>query len=198
MYISVEGVIGVGKTTLSRMLSERMKFRPMLEIVEENPFLASFYADMERWAFQTQLFFLLSRYSQQSEITKAIKNEDVVSDYIFEKDRLFAELNLSGDQLELYERVFDILDSKVSKPDLIVYLRASVGTIMKRIAMRDRVFERDMDVKYISKLANAYEGFFARYSGNFLTVNADEIDFVQNETHFDLILSKMKRNGVEL
>ncbi|WP_036222237.1 deoxynucleoside kinase [Mesoaciditoga lauensis] len=198
MYICVEGVIGVGKTTLARMISDEFGFLPFLEVVEENPFLANFYQDRERWAFQTQLFFLLSRYSQQNELSKILDSgKNAVSDYMFDKDRIFARMNLVGDQMDLYDKVFDILDSKVSKPDLILYLRASIETLMKRIAMRDRVFERNMDKGYISSLITAYDEFFDNYHGNFLTINANEVDFVQNKEDFHFILSKIRESGVE-
>ncbi len=198
MYICVEGVIGVGKTTLARMISDEFGFLPFLEVVEENPFLANFYQDRERWAFQTQLFFLLSRYSQQNELSKILDSgKNAVSDYMFDKDRIFARMNLVGDQMDLYDKVFDILDSKVSKPDLVLYLKASIETLMKRIAMRDRVFERNMDKGYISSLITAYDEFFENYQGNFITINADEVDFVQNKEDFHFILSKIKESGVE-
>ncbi len=195
----MEGVIGVGKTTLVRMISQKFGFFSALEVVEENPFLANFYVDRERWAFQTQLFFLLSRYSQQNEISKSLNNgKNVVADYIFNKDKIFAMMNLSGDQINLYDKVFSILDSKVSKPDIVVYLRASMETLMKRIAMRDRVFERNMDKDNIQSLANAYEFFFSKYNGNFVSINADEVDFVQNASDFETVLSKIKKCGVKL
>ncbi len=193
----MEGVIGVGKTTLARMISEKFGFFSALEVVEENPFLANFYEDRERWAFQTQLFFLLSRYSQQNEISNSLKDDkSVVADYIFNKDRIFATMNLSGDQMNLYDKVFGILDSRVSRPDVVVYLRASMETLMKRIAMRDRVFERNMDKNYIRSLINAYENFFSKYKRKFVSISADKVDFVQNSDDFDFVLSKIKKCGV--
>jgi deoxyguanosine kinase len=198
MYICIEGVIGVGKTTLARMISDKFGFFSFLEVVEENPFLANFYQDRERWAFQTQLFFLLSRYSQQNELSKILlkMGKNAVSDYMFDKDRIFAKMNLIGDQMDLYDKVFNILDSKVPKPNLVIYLKASLETLMKRIAMRDRVFERNMDKEYISSLIEAYDNFFKNYKGNFLTINADEVDFVQNKKDFDFVLSEIEKSGV--
>ncbi len=199
MYICIEGVIGVGKTTLARTLSEKCEAMAALEVVEENPFLANFYADRERWAFQTQLFFLLSRYSQQNELSKMLKSgKKVISDYIFQKDRLFAKMNLSGDQLELYDKVFEILDSKVSTPDLVIYLRASLETLMKRIALRDRVFERNIDKGYISSLIRAYDDFFNEYGGKFITIDADTVDFVQKSEDLERVIEEIKKNGVVL
>ncbi len=199
VYICIEGVIGVGKTTLARMLSEKCEAMAALEVVEENPFLANFYADRERWAFQTQLFFLLSRYSQQNELSKMLKSgKRIISDYIFQKDRLFAKMNLSGDQLELYDKVFEILDSKVSTPDLVIYLRASLETLMKRIALRDRVFERNIDKGYISSLIRAYDDFFNEYGGKFVTIDADTVDFVQKSEDLERVIEEIKKNGVVL
>jgi len=198
LYLCIEGVIGVGKTTLALMISKEFEYHPVLEIVEENPFLANFYNDKERWAFQTQLFFLLSRYSQQEELLRVVKYENVVADYTFNKDKLFAQMNLSGDQLNLYERVYNVLDSKVAKPDIVVYLKASVDTLMSRIAMRDRVFERSINGKYISDLVEAYDELFSKYSGNFVTIDADKIDFVRSKKDFNLIISKMKECGVDI
>lgn len=191
-------MIGVGKTTLALMISKKFGYRPVLEIVEENPFLANFYNDKERWAFQTQLFFLLSRYYQQEELLKTVKRENVIADYIFNKDKLFAQMNLSGDQLALYERVYNVLDSKVAKPNLVVYLKASVDTLMSRIAMRDRVFERTINEKYISDLVKAYDELFLKYSGKFVTIDADVVDFVRSKKNFDLIISKIKECGVDI
>ena len=197
MYVCVEGVIGVGKTTLVRMLSKRFGIRLILEIVEENPFLSNFYVDRERWAFQTQLFFLLSRYSQQEELLKIVKKEDVVSDYMFDKDRIFAQMNLFGDQLSLYERVYGVLGSKVPTPDLIVYLKASVETLMERISMRDRLFERSISKNYISNLVKAYDDFFSKCTNKFVTIDADKINFVRNEGDFNLVISKIKECGID-
>ncbi len=199
MYIGIEGVIGVGKTTLARMISGRYGSVAALEVVEENPFLARFYEDKEKWAFQTQLFFLLSRYSQQRELANfLLKGKNVVSDYIFDKDRLFAKMNLSGDQRELYDKVFRILDSKVPTPTVVIYLRASLDTLMKRIALRDRTFERNMDKEYISSLIKAYDDFFNTYNGNFVTINADKVDFVQSERDFEFVIQEIEKNGVRL
>ena len=197
LYLCVEGVIGVGKTTLTLMISKRFGFHSALEIVEENPFLTHFYNDRERWAFQTQLFFLLSRYSQQEELLKIVKRENVIADYTFNKDKLFAKMNLSDDQFDLYERVHNVLNSKIAKPDLVVYLKASAGTIMDRIAMRDRVFERSINEEYISELIKAYDEFFSKYSEKFVVIDADENDFVRNKKDFNLIISKIKKCGVE-
>lgn len=191
-YICVEGVIGVGKTTLTRMISQRLSFESVLEIVEDNPFLVDFYKDRRRWAFQTQIFFLMSRYTQQNYISKMINQKNIVSDYIFEKDRIFAELNLEGDQLWLYDKIFDVLETKIVHPDLIVYLKASIETVLKRIELRDRTFEREINVSYLESLSNAYDGFFKKYNGKYVEIDADSVDFVKYEKDLDFIISMIK------
>ena len=162
MYIAIEGVIGVGKTTLARLLQERFAAELLLEVFEENPFLSKFYEDRARYAFQTQIFFLLSRYHQQREGVSAILNagQPLISDYTFAKDALFASINLQGDELEMYYNVHDALAEKIPLPDLIVYLRADTGVLMDRIATRDRPYERNMERDYIATLNDAYEDFF--------------------------------------
>ena len=136
MYFAIEGVIGVGKTTLARLLQPAFQANILLEVFEENPFLSSFYGDRERYAFQTQIFFLLSRYHQQHQgIPKAIANgANLISDYTFEKDALFARINLKGDELEMYYRVHEALAEKIQHPDLMIYLRAEPQKLMQRIA----------------------------------------------------------------
>jgi deoxyguanosine kinase len=151
-YIAVEGVIGVGKTTLARLAQNEFGTQLLLEEFEENPFLADFYTDRERYAFQTQIFFLLSRYRQQQALTSVRRQAALMSDYTFMKDRLFARLNLRGDELTVYERVHSALAEQIPLPDLIVYLRAETDTLMDRIAVRDRPYERDMDRAYIAAL----------------------------------------------
>ena len=147
MYIAVEGVIGVGKTTLVRLLQESFAAGICLEVFEENPFLARFYENRERYAFQTQMFFLLSRYHQQRrEIPEAIhaRQGNLLSDYTFDKDAIFARINLSGDELDMYFRIHEALAENIPKPALIVYLKADTAMLMKRIAIRHRSNERNM------------------------------------------------------
>jgi deoxyguanosine kinase len=162
MYIAIEGVIGVGKTTLARLLQPAFQASLLLEVFEENPFLSDFYADRERYAFQTQIFFLLSRYHQQRQaVSAALAGEgSLISDYTFGKDALFAGINLAGDELEMYHRVHEALAEKIPLPDLTVYLRASPEILMQRIALRDRPYERNMERAYIEQLHEAYESFF--------------------------------------
>src|SRR5512141_1703406 len=144
MYVAIEGVIGVGKTTLARLLRPAFQAEILLEIFEENPFLSDFYADRERYAFQTQIFFLLSRYHQQRRTVPDMLSagKTLIADYTFAKDSLFARINLQGDELDMYYKVHEALGEKIPKPDLIVYLRAATPVLMQRIALRDRSYER--------------------------------------------------------
>ncbi len=179
-YIAVEGPIGVGKTTLSRILQEELGGRLLLEVFEENPFLSGFYHDRARYAFQTQIFFLLSRYRQQHDVVSDVLTTDaLVCDYLFAKDRLFARLNLEGDELAVYELVHAALAEKIIQPSLVIHLRASTDVLMNRIAVRDRSYERTMARDYIDNLRVAYERFFADYDqAPLLTIDTSDLDFV--------------------
>ena len=196
MYIAIEGVIGVGKTTLARMLQSRFDAELQLEVFEENPFLADFYSDRERYAFQTQIFFLLSRYHQQRKSVREMvtNGHHLITDYTFAKDALFAGINLSGDELEMYYRVHEALGEKVQLPDLIVYLQAETEVLMQRIAMRDRSYERNMESAYIEELNQAYDHHFRHhYQGPpVLEICTNDIDFVKNTTHLDLVEMKIR------
>ncbi len=182
-YIAIEGAIGVGKTTLARILAQELRASLLLEVFEENPFLSDFYQDRERYAFQTQIFFLISRYHQQSKIIpETLIHHRLVSDYLFDKDRLFAHLNLRDDELAMYERVHRILGEQIPTPDLVVYLRADTDTLMARIAMRDRPYERNMDRGYIESLRQAYDQFFSQYvAAPVLTIDTNDLDFVRSD-----------------
>ncbi len=180
MYLAIEGVIGVGKTSLVRLLQPRFEAEGLLEVFEENPFLSSFYADRERYAFQTQMFFLLSRYHQQRRaVPEALARGPLLADYTFAKDALFARINLKGDELELYDNLHNALAEKIPMPDLIVYLRASTAMLMQRIARRDRPYERQMEAAYIDALNHAYDDFFSHHPyPPILTIEVDDLDFV--------------------
>lgn len=193
MYIAIEGVIGVGKTSLTRLLQPMFQAEIVLEIFEENPFLTDFYGDRKQYAFQTQIFFLLSRYRQQHEtIPELLTKGNLLSDYTFEKDSIFAHLNLSGDELETYNLVHKALAERIQTPDLIVYLRAETDTAMERIAMRDRSYERNMEREYIASLNKAYDDFFADYQGSkILTIDTTPIDFVASREHLSLITNRI-------
>lgn len=192
MYIAIEGAIGVGKTTLARLLQPSFDAGLLLEVFEENPFLSDFYSDRERYAFQTQIFFLLSRYHQQRRTVTDILSLDerLISDYTFEKDALFAQINLEGDELEMYNKVHEALAEKITIPDLIVYLRADTDTLMGRIALRDRTYERSMERAYIEEVNQAYEAFFGDRNKSrslLLTIDTNGLDYVQNGEDLKLV-----------
>ena len=186
-YLVIEGVIGAGKTSLARMLSERLQAQLVLEEVEENPFLKDFYRDRARFAFQTQMHFLFSRYQQQSTLRQLeLFSERLVSDYLFQKDRIFASLNLSDRELALYERLVAWLELEVMKPDVVVYLQANPDTLLERIARRGRPYEKDMEREYLRQLNEAYNHFFFHYvEAPLLVVNTNGIDFVNNPDDFE-------------
>jgi deoxyadenosine/deoxycytidine kinase len=192
-YIAVEGVIGVGKTSLAKLLVERLKAQLVLEEVEENPFLKDFYRDRARYAFQTQMHFLFSRYQQQRSLRQTeLFTERLVSDYLFQKDRIFAGLNLSDRELALYERLVVWLELDVVKPDVVVYLQANAEVLMERIGRRGRPFEKDMERDYIRQLNEAYNHFFFHYAeAPLLVVNTNSIDFVNNPEDFEDLLPRI-------
>jgi deoxyguanosine kinase len=196
MYIAIEGVIGVGKTTLARLLQPAFQSDLLLEVFEENPFLSSFYGDRERYAFQTQIFFLLSRYHQQRRATTQLPlHNSLISDYTFEKDALFARINLQGDELEMYYRVHQALAEKILTPDLVVYLRAETDILMQRIASRDRPYERQMEKDYIHKLNQAYETFFADSPSNMkvLTIDTNTLNFVSRSEDLKWVEDRIRQ-----
>ena len=196
MYIAIEGVIGVGKTTLARLLAPAFNADMLLEVFEENPFLSDFYADRQRYAFQTQIFFLLSRYHQQRRGVTAILDagKSLLSDYTFAKDALFARINLHGDELDMYGRVHEALAEKIPMPDLLVYLHADTNILMQRIALRDRSYERNMEQGYIEELNRAYEEFFSQpYDGTpVLMIDTNPLDFVHYPEHLRLIENRIR------
>ena len=192
-YIVIEGVIGAGKTSLTRLLAERLNAALLLEEVEENPFLKDFYTDRGRYAFQTQMHFLFSRYQQQRELRQQdLFREKTVSDYLFQKDRIFANLNLSDKELALYEKVVGWLELEVTRPDVVVYLQANTETLMERVAKRGRSFERDMDRQYMQALNDSYNYFFFHYAeAPLLVVNTNAIDFVKNAEDLEDLVSRI-------
>jgi deoxyguanosine kinase len=197
MYIAIEGVIGVGKTTLARLLQSSFDAELLLEIFEENPFLSDFYSDRERYAFQTQIFFLLSRYHQQRKgVREALGKKDcLISDYTFDKDRLFAEVNLDGDELEMYYKVQEALAEKITHPDLVVYLQATTDVLMYRITQRDRSYERHMDVNYIDTLNHTYEAKYNHANEkNVLIINTNDLDYVRHPEDLELIKQRIHQS----
>ena len=193
-HIAVEGPIGVGKTSLVELLASRFEGVKVLEDVT-NPFLEPFYRGKEGAAFQVQLFFLLSRHQQHIELSQMdLFTRFVVSDYTMAKDRIFARMNLDDEEFRLYDRLYRLLTARLPKPDLVIYLEASVDTCMRRIRMRGREFERGMDPEYLRRLKDAYNVFFYRYSETpLLVVNTDEIDFVNRAEDFDNLIRQIAR-----
>jgi len=196
MYIAIEGVIGVGKTTLARLLRPMCDAEILLEVFEENPFLSDFYGDRERYAFQTQIFFLLSRYHQQQRTVPDLlgAGASLISDYSFAKDGLFARINLKGDELQMYYKVHEALGEKIPKPNLIVYLRASTAVLMQRIALRDRPYERNMEPDYIDRLNQAYDEFFSGSydSTSALIVDTDPLNIVLNPGDLRVVENRIR------
>jgi deoxyguanosine kinase len=194
-HIAIEGVIGAGKTTLAQMLCDRLGARLVLERFEENPFLPKFYEDPEHYAFQTQIFFLLSRYKQQQDLFQADLFQDfLISDYIFEKDKIFAYLTLADEELKLYETLLNAIERNVPTPDLVVYLQCSVERLMTNIRSRGRKMEENISEEYIRDLNEAYNYFFFRYKATpLLIVKATDIDFVGNNDDFEDLLRQVLR-----
>src|SRR5437899_1381461 len=189
-YIVVEGPIGVGKTTLTRALCKRFRGRGLYEVVEENPFLASFYQDRQKYAFQTQLFFLLSRFKQQQDLFQQdLFNSVTISDYLFAKDRIFASITLDSNELGLYERVYEHLGPRVLKPDLVIYLQARLDVLLGRIKKRGREFERRFDPEYLAELPRTYNECFHRsHETPLLVINTSDIDFVESDKDFEELI----------
>ena len=196
MYIAIEGVIGVGKTTLARLLQNTFEADVLLEIFEENPFLSDFYADRARYAFQTQIFFLLSRYHQQNNNVPKIlaDGKNLIADYTFAKEALFAGINLQVDELTMYHKVHEALGEKIPKPDLLVYLQASTDTLMQRIALRDRSYERQMERAYIDELNQAYENFFSKSFDRtpVLKIDSNALDIIHISEHLKRIENRIR------
>ncbi len=197
-YIAIEGVIGVGKTTLARMLRDTFNTELLLEVFEENPFLSDFYGDRARYAFQTQIFFLLSRYHQQNKVIPGVlaAGKSIFSDYTFDKDSLFASINITGDELAMYYRVHEALAEKIPQPDLVVYLRASVETLMQRIRGRDRYYERNMETAYIAQLAEAYDTFFSRpeWKDRLIVIETDHLNPISNAEDLNSIVTRIRQS----
>jgi deoxyadenosine/deoxycytidine kinase len=200
-YLAIEGVIGAGKSSLAARMAERYGARLLLEQHEENPFLSDFYRDPARFAFSTQMFFLLSRYRQQQELPqKDLFHDLLVADYLFAKDRIFATLTLEERELGLYDKVARLLERDILKPDLVVYLQMSTERLMKNIRQRDRSYERSMSEEYIRNLNEAYNRFFFNYTDTpLLVINATAIDFVHQESDFEDLMIQLNRpiSGVQ-
>ncbi len=196
-YLGIEGVIGAGKTTLAKALAAAMGTRLVLEEVEENPFLERFYEDPRRFAFQTQVFFLLSRYRQQEVLRQQdLFSSMVISDYIFAKDRIFAYLNLGDQELALYERLASTLQRDVPTPDVVLYLQVSTDVLMERVAKRGRHYERNMTREYLERLNESYNHFFFHYrASRLLVVDANYVDFTSQPRELKALLDRVRDLG---
>jgi deoxyadenosine/deoxycytidine kinase len=196
-YIVVEGPIGVGKTSLAKLLAQEFHARTVFERVEDNPFLPKFYKARELYAFQNQTFFLLNRYQQQMELGQQdLFNQDTVADYLFAKDKIFATLTLSTEELSLYQQVYALLNTRVPKPDLVVYLQARPEVLYKRVKKRDKKYERSVTFEYLTEVAQAYNQFFFHYDETpLLVVNTSEIDFVASGKDLADLIKEINNMG---
>lgn len=194
-YIAIEGPIGVGKTSLAEILAKKLNSRLALEGAEENPFIQSFYKNMKKHAFQTQIYFLLSRYRQQQSLAQSdLFQQGLISDYIFAKDRIFANLTLGDNELKLYEQIHSILSGRVLKPDFVIYLQASTDVLLRRIALRGRKYENQITGDYLAELNQAYNYYFFHYQETpLMVVNTSEIDFVHRDADLDDLLSHLAK-----
>ncbi len=196
-YIVVEGPLGVGKTTLARLLAEEFNARAVFEQVEDNPFLKKFYDEPRAYAFQTQLFFLLSRYRQQCALMQQdLFSQHTVADYLFAKDQIFAQVNLEADELALYRQLFGLLDARLPKADLVVYLQARGDVLMERLRKRDRDYERRIAAEYVQRIAEAYRDFFFHYDETpLLVVNSSDVDFVARPEDLTDLIREIRSMG---
>jgi|TARA_B110000116_G_scaffold261338_1_gene265432 deoxyguanosine kinase len=194
-HICIEGTIGVGKTSLAKLIAEEMEAKTVFEQFEENPFLGDFYSDKKRYAMQTQLFFLLSRYKQQQDLQQIdMFTKAIISDYMFDKDRLFAALNLSDMELDLYNRIANELQKNIVYPDLIIFLQSETDRLMYNIKIRGRDFEKNIDWQYIDELNQIYNEYFFRYNkGPLVIINTNDIDFVNNKNDLNEIIDFIKQ-----
>ncbi|MAQ73973.1 MAG: deoxynucleoside kinase [Candidatus Marinimicrobia bacterium] len=194
-YVAIEGTIGVGKTSLANLLSEKLSAKLVLETFEDNPFLSDFYEDPERHAFQTQLWFLLQRYQQQQDLRQVDMFQNlVITDYMFVKDRLFASLNLSEKEMSLYDTVANMMERNVIHPDLVIFLQADTETLMKNIAKRGRDFEKNISEDYIDALNQVYNEYFFRYQDTPLVIiNTNNIDFVNNHQDLEEMINYIRQ-----
>ena len=194
-YIVIEGPIGVGKTSLTKLLSKAFDARCILEKSEENPFLPQFYQDRKKFAFQTQIFFLLNRFQQQREIAQLdLFNQVTLCDYLFAKDRIFASLNLDNHELALYEQIFRLLTGQIPSPDLVIFLQAKPEVLLHRIKSRNMPHEKEIDFDYLKTLTEAYNYYFFHYDHTpLLVVNTSEIDFVNREEDFTQLIREINQ-----
>jgi deoxyadenosine/deoxycytidine kinase len=193
-YISIEGPIGVGKSSLAQILARKFGARLVKEEVANNPFLERFYEDPRKFAFQTQLFFLLSRYRQQKEVAQGnLFESGVVCDYILAKDKIFALINLEDDEVSLYESIYKLLVSTLPKPDMVIYLQARPEVLLSRVRKRGIAYERNISLDYLKTLSDAYNEYFFHYNETpLLVVNTSEIDFVESPRDLEHLVREVK------
>ena len=196
-YIVVEGPIGVGKTSLAKILANEFQARTIFERIEDNPFLPKFYQSRETYAFQNQTFFLLNRYQQQMELAQHdLFNQNAIADYLFAKDQIFATLTLSAEELSLYQQIYALLNTRVPKPDMVVYLQARPEVLYKRVKKRDKKYERSVTFDYLTEVAQAYNQFFFHYDETpLLVVNTSEIDFVASSKDLADLIKEINNMG---
>jgi deoxyguanosine kinase len=196
-YIVVEGPIGVGKSSLAKILANEFQARTIFERIEDNPFLPKFYKSRETFAFQNQTFFLLNRYQQQMDLAQHdLFNQNVIADYLFAKDQIFATLTLSAEELNLYQQIYALLNTRVAKPDLVVYLQARPEVLYKRVKKRDKKYERSVTFEYLTEVAQAYNQFFFHYDETpLLVVNTSEIDFVASSKDLADLIKEINNMG---
>lgn len=194
-YIAVEGPVGVGKTSFAGLLAKEFSVRCILENPAENPFLRRFYQDRKKYAFQTQIFFLLSRYQQQQELQQLdLFNQLTICDYLFAKDRIFASINLDENEMALYERVYQLLTGRIPTPDLVIYLQAKAQVLLSRIRQRNQEYERSIEADYLQTLVQAYNDYFFHYNESpLLVIDTSEIDFVHREKDLTNLVREIRK-----
>lgn len=197
-FIAVEGAIGAGKTTLAKLLAQKYDAKLVLEVDEDNPFIAKFYEDRETYAFQTQIFLLLNRFNQFRELAQAeLFNSVIITDYLFQRDRLFAHLNLQGHELALYEQIYALLANKVPTPDLVIFLQGDSEVLQARVDKRGREYEDLMDFEYLCKVNKLFNNYFFYYSDSpLLVVNTNELDFLEKKIDLDDLISKINSHKI--
>ncbi|MZH47071.1 MAG: deoxynucleoside kinase [Nitrospinae bacterium] len=197
-FIAVEGAIGAGKTSLVSLLEKQYGARVILEENDSNPFISKFYEDQETYSVHTQMFFLLSRYNQYMELAQRdLFNSVVVIDYLFQRDKIFAQLNLEDHEYRLYEQIFNLIGPKAPKPDLVIFLQASTDVLMERVAKRGRDYEAFMDPDYLDSVNKAFNNFFFYYSETpLLVINTNEIDFVEKKCDLEELINKVNNHRI--
>jgi len=197
-FIAVEGSIGAGKTSLVNLLGEQYGARVILEDNDTNPFIAKFYEDQEAYSFQTQIFFLLNRFNQYQELAQRdLFNSVVVIDYLFQRDKVFAQLNLEDHEYRLYEQIFNLIGPKAPKPDLVIFLQANTEVLLKRVSKRNRDYEAFMDPDYLDSVNKAINNFFFYYSETpLLVINTNEIDFVEKKCDLEELINKINSHRI--